>query len=317
MGSMMILAGIGFLFRETGSLQLPYAAHSLQGWGILGAALVLFGYVVKAAIFPAHTWLPDAHGRAPSSISAMLSGIIVQSYMVVMVKLGLAFGLDRWLLGWLLVGLATCSMFVGNLMAMRQTYGKRLLGYSSIAQVGYMLAAMGLGVAYGRAEALAAGFVLLVAHAAMKGLAFLAKGIFHYYCGATMISDLRGIAHRVPFAAGGFCLAIAGLIGVPPLAGFVAKLQLLLGAMHIGETGAYWVAGLLLVNSLLSLGYYLPLIGHVLAHEDNPLGRCTVSRWMRLPVIALSLIILLLGILPGPIVSQAHRAAEFMLGWAR
>lgn len=317
MGSIMILAGIGFLFRETGSLQLPYAPKVLREWGILGSALLLFGYVVKAAVFPAHTWLPDAHGRAPSSISAMLSGIIVESYLFVMVKTGLALGLDRELLGWLLVGLATGSMIVGNLMALRQTYGKRLLGYSSIAQVGYMLASLGLGVAYSRAEPIAAGLFLLVAHAAMKGLAFLAKGIFHYYCGATMISDLRGISHRVPIAAGCFCVAIAGLIGVPPLAGFMAKLHLLLGAVHVGEAGAYWVVALLMLNSLLSLGYYLPLIGHVLAREDDPLDRCAVSPWMRLPVIALGSIVLLLGILPGIVFTEAQRAAEYLLRWGQ
>jgi len=177
-GAILLLAGVGYLYRETGSLALPLNARGIPPWGALGMALVLAGYVIKGAVVPAHTWLPDAHGRAPSSISAMLSGIVIEVNLYVLVKVGLGIGWPARQLGWLLVGLSLANMTVGNALALMQVYGKRLLGYSSIAQMGYIMMALGLGLVYGQSEALSAGLFLLVGHAAMKGLTFLCKGIY-------------------------------------------------------------------------------------------------------------------------------------------
>jgi len=315
MGSLLVLAGIGYVLKGAGALQLPLANQSISIWTTLGASLILFGYLVKAAVFPAHVWLPDAHGRAPSSISAMLSGIMVQTCLYAAVKVALGLGLPTRQLGWTLVIVSVPSMTVGNLLAMRQVFGKRLLGYSSIANVGYMALAIGLGLAYERPEPIAAALFLLVAHAAVKALAFLSKGVFHFFCDATLLTDLDGVSRRVPVAGVGFVMALASLVGVPPLAGFAAKLNLLSSFFALPRFGAVVAVAALVINTLLGTVYYLPLIGRVLrpvAETEQPV---TESAWMQAPIVLLSLLVLLLGVFPGLVLSQAQRAANFMLIW--
>ena len=315
MVSVLMLSGVGFLYRDRGSLMLPLGAETVGVWGAVGLGLVMFGYLVKGAIFPAHTWLPDAHGRAPSSVSAMLSGVVVQANLYVLVKTALGAGASPTALGWVLVGLSIPSMTVGNLMALRQTYGKRLLGYSTIAQLGYMMAALGLGLAHSRSELISAGLFLMVVHAAMKGLAFLAKGTFHLYCDASLISDLDGMLGRVPLASLGFLVSLAGLAGIPPLAGFTSKLYVVSSAVGVGGLGTGVCVVVLLANTLLSLGYYLPLIGRVIMRGSGCKSRPTVSPWMQAPVLVLGLLVLVLGVSPGTLIGLTRQAGEFLLAW--
>jgi formate hydrogenlyase subunit 3/multisubunit Na+/H+ antiporter MnhD subunit len=294
----------------------------------LGLGLVLGGYMVKSAIVPAHTWLPDAHGRAPSSISAMLSGVILQAYLYVLIKAGLGMGMAGQGLGQLLIVLALPTMALGNLMALRQSYGKRLLAYSSIAHSGYMMAGFGLGLFSNRPEPIAAAFFMLAAHAAMKGLAFLCKGIAHLYCDATLLRDLDGLFHRMPLPAACFTVALAGLAGLVPLAGFTAKVVMLQSFFQTGGPLGILVATALVLNSLVALGYYLPMIGRMLRwrHADSQGGgaaismgahRPRVSLWMLSPVVVLGIIVLLLGIIPGPLLALASRAAVHLLAWGQ
>ena len=226
-------------------------------------------------------------------------------------------------LGGLLVGLACCSMLTGNVLALRQSYGKRLLGYSTVAQVGYMAAAMGLGMAYEQPALLAAGLLLLVAHGLLKGVAFLAKGMLHLYCNATTLDDLDGLGRLAPFASGHLAAVLVGLAGVPPLAGFVAKFSVLWGLAGAGSGLAYAVGAFYLVNSLVSLGYYLPLIGRLArgtavqsataAQDDTSSSR--PSLWMRAPVAGLTLLAVLLGVCPGPVWRLAEQTAAYLLAW--
>ena len=317
MGSIMMLAGIGFVFRSSGTLTLPIQAPSTDGWYLLGIAFIAFGLIVKAALFPAHVWLPDAHGRAPSSVSALLSGIIVPVHLYVLVKLGPGLGVPHPVFGWIIVGLASGSMLVGNVMALRQTYGKRLLGYSTVAQVGYMAMSMGLGLAYQRPEPIAAGLLLLVAHALLKGMAFLSKGILHFYCDATRIDDLDGLGRRAPFASGHLAAGLIGLAGVPPLVGFAAKFGILWGMAGIGRWEVWVVAGLYLVNSFVSLGYYLPLVGRLMRSDTSDKPAAHPSAWMQVPVAVMGLTVLLLGIWPTPVWDLAQQAARFLIAWGR
>ncbi|HUV94626.1 MAG TPA: proton-conducting transporter membrane subunit [Anaerolineae bacterium] len=313
----LLLAGVGHYYRETGTLSLPLSGRGTAPWGALGMAFVLSGYAIKGALVPAHTWLPDAHGRAPSSISAMLSGIVIEVNLYVLVKAGLGMGWPARRLGWLLVGLSLANMTVGNALALMQVYGKRLLGYSSIAQVGYIMMALGLGLAYNRPEAVSAGFFLLVAHAAMKGLAFLCKGICHFYCDATLIEELDGIVGRVPVTAACFVVGLAGLAGVPLLAGFVGKWQLVVSALDIAGPWVSLAIAVFVVNSLVSLGYYLPLVGRILKRPDNDGERIRVSAWMLVPTVVLALVVVGLGVFPQPVLALTREAARFLLTWGQ
>jgi len=198
---------------------------------------------VKSAIVPLHTWLPDAHGWAPSSISAMLSGIIVQSAFYALLKVSLGLGFPAHDLGTLLIVLSLLNMTLGNGMALVQTYTKRLLAYSTIAQMGYVMLSVGVGLRYDVPLAIQAGFFLLLAHAAMKGVAFLCKGVCHFYCDATRIEDLRGTAMRLPLVAVVFSVALAGLAGVPPLRSNFSNAQRAATGSRLGaSTGSRWTA---------------------------------------------------------------------------
>lgn len=320
LGSALILFGLGFVYRQNGHLQLVTLPEGGGPLVWLGPALIVAGLAVKGALVPAHTWLPDAHGRAPSSVSAMLSGVYVESNVYVMVRLGLALGWAQRGYGLLLVVLAVLNMVVGNTMALRQGYGKRLLAYSSVAQMGYMLLAFGLALATGSELLFATGLFLVVGHAWMKGLAFLAKGVCHFYCDATLVEDLDGIARRMPATAGLFAVALAGLAGVPPLAGFLGKWQLAVDALRAGNgRDGLLVAALMLVflvNALVALGYYLPLIGRMWRRGTaGEVGQnVRVSRWMLAPAAALAGLIVLTGVWPGPVYVLAMRAAERLLG---
>ncbi len=143
---------------------------------LAAGALLTVGFGVKVAIVPLHTWLPDAHGEAPSGISALLSGVVIEAGLVALLRtlMALAGIASSW--GTLLMAFGAVNMLAGNLLALRQTQVKRLLAFSSVSHIGYML--LGLGIAFYTGEAAGAqgGFFHLITHGMMKGLAFLAAG---------------------------------------------------------------------------------------------------------------------------------------------
>ena len=314
-GTITLLMGISFVYRETGDLGLPIQAIAIPGrWGRVGLACILAGLGIKSALVPLHTWLPDAHGRAPSGISAMLSGIVIQSTLYVLLTTTLSLGFPARSLGTLLVLLSFPGMLIGNVLGLVQVNGKRLLAYSSVAHMGYLLLVFGLGLRQGIPEAVQAGFFLLLVHAAMKGLAFLCKGACHFYCDATTIAQLRGTYQRLPLVAIAFGIAIANLTGIPPLAGFVAKWLVLRSSLLALDGLAILAGALFLVNSLLSLGYYLPLITTLFMPVDRRSGTpIRVSRWMSVPIVLIAGLLIAMGLLPGQWLEWVGSAGSHML----
>jgi formate hydrogenlyase subunit 3/multisubunit Na+/H+ antiporter MnhD subunit len=292
-------------------------------WTRVGTACFLVGLGVKSAIVPLHTWLPDAHGRAPSSISAMLSGIVIQSAFYALLKVGLGLGLPARDLGNILILLSLFNMTLGNGMALVQDYTKRLLGYSTIAQMGYVMLSVGIGLRYNLPDAIQAGFFLLLAHAAMKGLAFLCKGVYHFYYHTTTISQLHGAATQLPLVGVAFSVALGGLAGVPPLAGFVGKWFILTRALQASDQLIFIALTLFLLNSLVALGYYLPLIGRLFTPQDDAdhrsekraenRSKVNVSPWMAAPLVILGALVLVIGLYPGPWLSWVEDVGLYLL----
>jgi len=329
-GTITILMGISFIYRETGQLALPPPLSPPMGgmgapgpWTRAGTACFLVGLGLKSAIVPLHTWLPDAHGRAPSSISAMLSGVIIQSAFYTLLKTCLGLGFPARSLGALLIVFSLFNMTLGNGLALVQTYTKRLLAYSTIAQMGYVMLSVGVGLRYDLPEAIQAGFFLILAQAVMKGLAFLCKGVCHFYYDATTIEQLRGTAARMPLVAVAFSVALAGLAGVPPLPGFTGKWFILTNALRSSDALGYVGLVVFLLNSLLALGYYLPLIGALFAPPSLPIGRekggerIRISPWMALPIVILGALVLVIGLYPDPWLGWTAGIGTYLLALGR
>src|SRR5512143_1080045 len=185
-GSVLVLVGIAIVLAQAGTLDMTEIAAAISKSGvnhlaILGAgALFIIGFGVKVALVPMHTWLPDAHSRAPSGISAMLSGVVIEIGLIAMLRaLAVLTGLAHsW--GILLMGFGALNMLYGNLLALRLSIVKRLLAYSSLSHIGYILLGLGIALYSGVELGAQCAFFHVFSHMLMKGLAFLAVGALTY-----------------------------------------------------------------------------------------------------------------------------------------
>ena len=325
-GSVMVLLGIAMVLGLAGTTDIALLPERLAPSPMLylAGALFVIGFGVKTALVPMHTWLPDAHTQAPSGISAMLSGVVIEAGLVAMLRsLGGLTGLDgagvpitTW--GPLLMAFGAINMLIGNLMALRQTQVKRLLAYSSLSHMGYMVTGIGIAMYAHEAAGAEGGLFHLLNHGLMKGLAFLAVGALMYVVGQAAvhstnsdpedsqthgpltIHDLDGAAQRFPIIALTLSLAVLGLGGLPPLAGFMSKWQIFVAGFN---TQNLWV-GLLIVfmalNSVLSLGYYAPLVNAVYRKRPSQAvlaaGKAPLA--MSVPLIIMALAVVALGFWP-------------------
>jgi len=309
--TLIMLMGVAWIYRETGSVTLPLESPAAGQWTRLGTACFLVGLALKSGIVPLHTWLPDAYGRAPSSISALLASVISKSTLVLLLKVTLGLGFPAQDLGLLLILFSFLNMLLGNTLALVQRNTKRLLAYSSIAQTGYVMFALGVGLRYSLPSAVNAGFFLILVHAFLKALAFLSKGVCHFYCDTTRVEELHGIAQQLPLAAITFSVALAGLAGIPPLAGFAAKWFILAESIPAREPLVYVGVGIFLLNSVLALGYYLPLIVRLFTPPAAEAERLRLSPWMGAPLLLMGALALAIGLQPGPWLGGAAWLAFF------
>lgn len=321
-GSVMVLLGIALVFAQTGTLNLSEIQSRLSASPALLAAGALFviGFGVKTALVPLHTWLPDAHSQAPSGISAMLSGVVIEAGLVALLRaLGALSGAHSYpaaTWGVLLMAFGALNMTVGNLMALRQTQLKRLLAYSSLSQVGYMLVGLGVAIYAGQAAGAQGGLFHLLNHGLMKGLAFLAVGALMYALSGLsghlagqantghsplQVSDLNGAAQRYPLAALALSLAVLGLGGLPPLAGFMSKWQIFVAGFETKNLLVSLLVIFAALNSVLSLAYYAPLVNAVYRKQPGMAvqqGK-PIPLAMNLPLALMALAVVALGVWPG------------------
>ncbi len=325
-GSVLVLIGIALVFAQTGALGLDQirqaaAANPKAPLLLVGGALLLVGFGIKAALVPLHTWLPDAHAQAPSGISAMLSGVVIEAGLIALLRaLGVLNGTAAW--GTLLLGFGALNMLVGNLLALRQTQLKRLLAFSSISHVGYMLLGLGIAIQSGQPAGAQGAFFHLITHGLMKGLAFLAAGAFLYalyiangHHGPLTISDLSGAARRYPLAALALSLAVLGLGGLPPLAGFMSKWQIFVAGFQSGQVVLYSLVIFAALNSVLSLAYYAPVVNALYKeHTSEAVEHGKPLPWpISLTLAVLSLAILVLGFWPSLVQGLTEPAARALL----
>jgi formate hydrogenlyase subunit 3/multisubunit Na+/H+ antiporter MnhD subunit len=255
-----------------------------------------------------HTWLPDAHSQAPSGISAMLSGVVIEAGLVALLRAlsALAGVSGSW--GALLMGFGALNMLAGNLLALRQTQVKRLLAYSSLSHVGYMLLGLGIAVYAGQLAGAQGGAFHLLNPGLMKGLAFLSAGALLYVLHTALgdhslltIADLSGAARRYPLAALALSIAVLGLAGLPPLAGFMSKWQIFVAGFETRDALIEALVIFAALNSILSLGYYAPLVNAVYRQQPSDAvkrGR-SLPALMSAPLAAMAAAVVVIGVWPG------------------
>ncbi|MCC7209655.1 MAG: NADH dehydrogenase [Anaerolineae bacterium] len=306
-GSGLVLLGVAVVLAGTGDLSLSGVRFADRGLAILAGALFTIGFGVKIAMIPMHTWLPDAHSQAPSGISAMLSGVVIEAGLIALLRTfgALAGANVSW--GVVLMLFGAINMIGGNLLALRQTQVKRLLAYSSLAHMGYMLIGLGASLHSGDATAAQGSFFHMLNHGLMKGLAFLAVGALMYGLlirrgrhDVLTAEHLNGAASRYPLLALCLSIALLGLGGLPPLAGFMSKWQIFVGGFGTGDA---WIQALMVfaaLNSVLSLAYYAPLVNAMYRHEPSPEVKDGAPlRWeLLVPVVILAAAVIILGVAP-------------------
>ena len=257
-GGTFILLGIGFAYQMTGTLNMADMAERLPAVMDrrpvhVGFAFFFIGSAIKLAVFPLHQWLPNAYTYAPAAVSAFLSATATKVTYYILARTiftiyGAAYVFGFLHLDMLLAPLSLAAMFIGSLAAIYQRDLKRLLAYSSIAQIGYMT----LGLSMNNVDGLTGGIVHLFNHAMMKGGMFLVVACIVFRIGSQQIDDMRGLGRRMPFTGLAFVMGGLSLIGVPGTVGFVSKWYLVMGAL---ERGWVLAAGLILLSSLLAVVY--------------------------------------------------------------
>lgn len=257
-GATFILIGIAFLYVMTGTLNMSDLAQRLPAVADTSAiragfAFITIGVGIKAAMLPLHQWLPNAYAYSPSVVSTFLAATATKVAVYVMIRFQLTiFGIEFSLLDMpfdkILMFLGTLGVLGGSIYAIFQSNVKRMLAYSSIAQIGYILLAIGLASHPGFVAAL----LHMFNHALIKGTLFMALGIIFYRFATTELSSLAGTGKTMPFTMAAFTIGGLSLIGVPGTAGFVSKWYLITALL---EASLWPIALLILVASILTVIY--------------------------------------------------------------
>lgn len=262
-GATFIVIGIGMMYVMTGTLNMADLAERIPAVANTRTIPVAFafltvGITLKLALFPLHLWLPNAYTYAPSAVTAFIASTATKVAVYLLLRFfftvfGVSFAFDVMQLDRVLMPLALVAVFSMSLVAIFQTNVKRMMAYSSVAQIGYMI----LGISMASVTGLTAGILHLFNHALTKGALFMALGCVMYSLGSVELSAMRGLGRRMPWTMGAFVAAGLSLIGVPLTVGFISKWYLILGAI---ERGWWPVAGLVVVTSLMAVVYIWKVI---------------------------------------------------------
>ena len=297
-GSLFMLLGILSIYVYTGTfdlVELPQAMAAIPPSSILQVfALLLIGFGVKMAIFPVHTWLPDAHAEARTPISAMLSGAMIKmgAYGVARILLS-AFGQVVVQTSDALAILGIITIIYGGLMALAQTDIKRLLAYSSISQMGYIFFGLGVGSALGVTGAL----FHVINHAISKSLLFMCAGAVIRQTGMRNITKMGGLAGKMPIICIATFIGALSLAGTPPLSGFWSEWMIFSGGI---SSGKFLITLIAIISTVITAGYYLWFLWRVFfGTTPKTLEDTKEASWMlRIPIIVLAAATFVLGIWP-------------------
>jgi len=263
-GSATLVYGLAMIYGATGQTGLNQIATAIINNNLLGdplllggVALVAVGFAFKASVAPFHQWTPDVYEGAPTPITAFMATATKAAALAIFLRffdVALISDQNKW--APLLAALAAITIIVGNVGALGQTSLKRMLGFSGVAQAGYMLS----GVIVGTRLGVSATVLYLIAYLLMNVAAFAVVHAQQVESGSDRIAGLSGLGKRSPVLAWSLTAAMLGLAGVPGTVGFVGKFQLI----HALVDGGYsWLAIVLVVGAMISLGYYLKVVAAI------------------------------------------------------
>jgi multicomponent Na+:H+ antiporter subunit D len=273
-GATFIVIGIGLMYMATGTLNMADLANRLNMTGSNRTVVVAFSFIaigasLKLALFPLHYWLPNAYAYAPSAVTGFLAATATKVSIYILLRFvftvfGLDTAADQLHIDRLLFPLSVVGILVASTVAIFQSDSKRLLAYSSVAQVGYMV----LGISFLSVTGLSAAIVHLFNHAITKGGLFLLLGCVFLRVGSVKIEDMAGLAKRMPYTCMGLVLGGLSLIGVPLTAGFISKWVLVRAALDEG----YWIIALVVLGaSVLAVIYVWRIVESIYLRPAPPL----------------------------------------------
>jgi NADH-quinone oxidoreductase subunit N len=323
--SAFLLFGMALLYAASGSMDLgKIAAGSAGGHGpadailaVVGLGMIMVAVGFKLAVVPFHLWTPDIYDGSPAPVAGYIATVSKGAMFVLLVRLFLPLGADSFMapagtgaaFPWVFTIIAGLTMFLGNLMALRENNVKRILAYSSIAQLGYFLVAF---VAGGTLAVRAVSFYLVAYFATTLAAFAVVAALSTPEREATMIDDYRGLAGRSPWLAAVFTVSLLSLAGLPLTAGFVGKFIIL----SAGAGAQLWTLIIILaVNTTISVFYYVRVVsaiyrgpegaaaraGEGAAAVSVPVARQPVTAALALAV--LTIIVVFLGVYPSPMLS--------------
>ena len=311
-GALCIFVGFGLLYYLTGSFELatiqalvPTYIGSLDTMKLV-FVLLAAGFLVKMAVFPIHWWLPPVHAEAPTPISVLLSGAMIETGAYALVRFGIILlGPAAAALSFWVAALGVATMFYGGLMALVQVDIKRLLAYSSVSQMGYVLFALGVLTTFG----VSGGLFHLINHAFSKGLLFMTAGVVIHQTELRDITKMGGLSNKMPITAFTAAIGALSIAGSPPLSGFASEWMMFLGGFQaalpgsagLGRPEFAFLALLAVSSTIISAGYMLRFLWKVfLGPTPQALDEVTEGpRSMIYPMIALGVLIVLFGVFPG------------------
>ena len=301
-GSGLMLVGILILGFAAGTFDMVELTHMQITEALIPLPAVFFlifaAFAVKLPVFPLHTWLPDAHTDAPTAVSVILAGILLKMGGYGMIRLCVSILPDvaRDYAVWL-TAFAAVNVVYGAIVTLRQTDLKRLIAYSSISHMGYVL----LGIFALGQVSMTGATLQMFTHGTITGLLFVMVGLVYDRTHTRDISVLSGLAPRMPVIATGFVIAGLASLGLPTMSGFVSELLVFLGSVK-----SYPIPTLFaVVGILLTAGYILWMLERVFFGPPNPRWADLVDAttwWERLPMAGLVASILAIGIYPATLV---------------
>ncbi len=315
--SAVLLYGMALIFGVTGTTQLGEiaqaigAAQSSSPALILGMVLVLAGFGFKIAAVPFHMWVPDVYEGAPTPVTAYLSvGSKAAGFAVILRFFYSALGAPEISLDWgmIFAVLSALSMTIGNVIALTQTNIKRMLGYSSVAQAGYLMVGLAtVGVAASGDTLGQSGVLFFLAAYALTNLgAFIAIIAISNRTESDLIDDYSGMFKRAPLLTLGLSLCLISLIGMPPAGGFMAKFYIFGAAV---QHNLLWLVVIAVLNSVISAYYYLRVVKVMWMGEPVSTEKIDSSGTLRLALSLACLGVLVLGIVPGAVMKIAQLAS--------